>query len=69
MDIKEGDLVITLPKVEKVRAIIDKIGKGQVGVITSISSKFDEKTVYGVMIEGEIFFLFGDEIEKLEAEC
>ena len=69
MDIKEGDLVITLPKVEKVRAIIDKIGKGQVGVVTHISSKFDDKTVYGVMIEGETFFLFGDEIEKLEAEC
>jgi hypothetical protein len=69
MDIKEGDLVITLPKIEKVRAIIDKLGKGQVGVITHISSQFDDKTVYGVMIEGETYFLFRDEIEKLEEEC
>ena len=68
MEIREGDLVITLPKVEKIRAIIDKLGKGKIGVITSISSKFDEKTVYGVMIDGENYYLFGDEIEKLEGE-
>ena len=65
MELMEGDLVITLPQVEKIRAIIDKIGQGQVGVVTSISSKFDEKTVYGVLIDGEVYYLFGDEIEKM----
>ena len=68
MELMEGDLVITLPQVEKIRAIIDKIGQGQVGVVTSISSKFDEKAVYGVIIDGETYFLFGDEIEKLEGK-
>ena len=65
MELMEGDLVITLPQVEKIRAIIDKIGQGQVGVVTSISSKFDEKTVYGVLIDGEVYYLFEDEIEKM----
>ena len=66
MELMEGDLVITLPQVEKIRAIIDKIGQGQVGVVTSISSKFDSKTVYGVLIDGEVYYLFEDEIKKME---
>ena len=66
MEIKEGDLVVTLPRVEKIRAIIDKIGQGQIGVVTSVSSKFDSRLVYGVLIEGQEYFLFADEIEKLE---
>ena len=68
MELREGDLVVTLPKVEQIRAIIDKLGKGKVGVIMSISSKFDKKSVYGVLIDGETYFLFGDEIEKLEEQ-
>ena len=69
MELKEGDLVVTLPRVEQIRAIIDKLEKGQIGVITSISSKFDKKSVYGVLIDGETYFLFEDEIEKLEKKC
>ena len=69
MGLKEGDLIVTLPRVEKIRAIIDQIGKDQVGVITSISSKFDSKTVYGVLIDGEVYYLFEDEITKLENQC
>ena len=69
MELIEGDLVVTLPRVERIRAIIDQIGKDQVGVITSISSKFDNKTVYGVLIDGEIYYLFEDEIEKVEEKC
>ena len=68
MELKKGDLVVTLPKVEQIRAIIDKLGKGKIGVIMSISSKFDKKSVYGVLIDGETYFLFGDEIEKLEEQ-
>ena len=68
MELKEGDLIVTLPRVEKIRAIIDQIGKDQIGVVTSISSKFDSKTVYGVLIDGEIYYLFEDEITKLEKE-
>tara|TARA_Y100000034_G_C6556797_1_gene240775 strand:+ start:266 stop:472 length:207 start_codon:yes stop_codon:yes gene_type:complete len=68
MELNEGDLVVTLPRVEKIRAIIDQIGKDQVGVITSISSKFDSKIVYGVLIDGEVYYLFEDEITKLEKE-
>ena len=68
MELKEGDLIVTLPRVEKIRAIIDQIGKDQIGVVTSISSKFDSKTVCGVLIDGEIYYLFEDEITKLEKE-
>ena len=66
MDLKEGDLVVTLPRVEKIRAIIDKIGQGQIGVVISMNSRFDEKPVYGVLLDGEVYYLFEDEIEKLE---
>ena len=69
MGIKEGDLVITLPRVEKITAIIDQLGKGKVGVVTQTSSKFDNKTVYGVLIDGAVYYLFEDEIEKLEEKC
>ena len=66
MGLNEGDLVVPLPKVEKIRAIIDKLGSGKIGVIVSVSSKFDSKAVYGVLIDGEEYFLFEDEIIKVE---
>jgi hypothetical protein len=69
MEIKEGDLVVTLPKVEKIRAIVNKLNRGRVGVVTSVSSEFKGKLVYGVLIDGEEYFLFNDEIEKMEKEC
>jgi hypothetical protein len=68
VELREGDLVVTLPRVEKIRAIIDKIGQGQIGVVVSMSSRFDKKTVYGVLLEGIVYYLFEDEIEKLEEE-
>ena len=68
VELREGDLVVTLPRVEKIRAIIDKIGQGQIGVVVSMSSRFDKKTVYGVLLEGTVYYLFEDEIEKLEEE-
>ena len=69
MDLKEGDLVVTQPQVEKIRAIIDQLGKGRIGVVYSITSKFDNRTVYGVLIDGEVYYLFADEIKKLEDSC
>tara|TARA_Y100001937_G_C6986592_1_gene270187 strand:- start:135 stop:341 length:207 start_codon:yes stop_codon:yes gene_type:complete len=66
MELKEGDLVVTLARVEKIRAIVDQLKEGQVGVVTSISSKFAGKKVYGVLIDGHEYFLFEDEIEKME---
>tara|TARA_B100000424_G_C22728726_1_gene395290 strand:+ start:383 stop:586 length:204 start_codon:yes stop_codon:yes gene_type:complete len=66
MEIKEGDLVVTLPAVEKIKAIIKKLPTGAVGVVSSITPKFDRKTVYEVLIEGETYYLFEDEIQKLE---
>ncbi len=68
-EIVEGDLVITLAKVEKIRAIVDKLNEGQIGVVTSISSKFDGKLVYGVLIDGQEYFLFSDEVQKVEDKC
>ena len=69
MEIKEGDLVITLPRVERIRAILDRIVAGQIGVVTSVSSRFDGKWVYGVLIDGQEYFLFDDEVKKLEEKC
>ena len=69
MELKEGDLVVTLPKVEKIRAIIDKIGQGQIGVVVNMRSRVDKKTVYGDLLDGTIYYLFEDEIEKLEKKC
>jgi hypothetical protein len=66
MDLKEGDLVITLPKVEKIKAIVENMEPNKIGVITSVSSKFAGKEVYGVLIDGKEYFLFSDEIEKME---
>ena len=66
MEIKEGDLVVTLPRVEKIRAIVDRIQAGQIGVVTSVSSRFDGRWVFGVLIEGQEYFLFDDEVKKLE---
>ena len=68
MELKEGDLVVTLPKVEQIRAIIDKIGQGRIGVVISMSSRFDKKTVYGVLLEGDVYYLFEDEIAKVEEQ-
>ena len=69
MDLKEGDLVITLDKVEKIRAIIDEIKGGMIGVVVDDGAKFDNTSVYGVSINGRIYYLFEDEIEKLEEKC
>ena len=66
MEIKEGDLVVTLPRVEKIRAIVDRIQAGQIGVVTSVSSRFDGRWGFGVLIEGQEYFLFDDEVKKLE---
>ena len=69
MDLKEGDLVITLEKVESVKGILGEVKAGMTGVITATSSKFNKSVVYGVLINGREYFLFPDEIQKLEDEC
>lgn len=69
MDLKEGDLVITLKKVESVKGILGEIKAGMTGVITVTGSQFNNSIVYGVLIEGREYFLFTDEIEKVEDKC
>ena len=68
MDINKGDLVITLKKVESINAVVD-LKEGMTGVITSATSEFDKTRVYGVLINGREYYLFEDEIEKLEEKC
>lgn len=68
MALKKGDLVKTLPKVEKIKAVIGKIKGDMIGVIVETNPKFNSVQVYGVLIDGEIYFLFEDEVEKLEEE-
>tara|TARA_Y100001963_G_C6396285_1_gene272078 strand:+ start:54 stop:266 length:213 start_codon:yes stop_codon:yes gene_type:complete len=67
--LKRGDLVITLPKIGKVSAILGDLEEGLIGVIVETEPRFDNQKVYGVAINGRIYYLFEDEIEKLEAEC
>lgn len=68
-DLKEGDLVVTLEKVEKIRAIMGQIKAGEIGVITETSANFDKLRVYGVVIRNKIYYLFEDEFIKLEEKC
>jgi hypothetical protein len=67
--LKEGDLVVTLKKVERIRAIVGQLKEGEIGVISETSAHFDRMNVYGVAIKGRIYYLFEDEIEKLEEKC
>ena len=61
MDLKEGDLVVTLPKLDKVKSVIGKVGKDLVGVIVETTAHFDTMNVYGVLIDGSIYYLFEDD--------
>ena len=69
MDLKEGDLVITLVKVENIQAVIGELKEGMVGVVSYSEPKFNKQRVYGVVINGKLYYLFEDEIKKLEEEC
>ena len=64
--LSNGDLVVTLPKVEGIKAIARYLRRGMIGVIVDHSAKFNEVVVYGVAIEGKIYWLFEDEIKPLE---
>jgi len=68
MDLIEGDLVITLKKVESIQAIVD-LREGMTGVIVATTAEFDSVKVYGVLIEGREYYLFEDEIKRLEEKC
>jgi len=69
MELKEGDLVVTLERVDKVKSVLGKLGKDLVGVVVETSPRFDTMSVYGVLIDGEVYYLFEDEIEKVEEKC
>tara|TARA_R110002110_G_scaffold76975_1_gene202437 strand:- start:1597 stop:1806 length:210 start_codon:yes stop_codon:yes gene_type:complete len=69
MGLNKGDLVRTLPKVEKIKAVAGKLHSDMIGVIVETNPKFNNTQVYGVLLDGEVYFLFEDEIEKVEGEC
>ena len=69
MEINEGDLIITLPKVERIKAILGKVKAGMIGVVIETNPKFNGVKVYGVAINGIVYYLFEDEFKKLEEEC
>jgi hypothetical protein len=64
-----GDLVVTLPKVETITAISRSLTRGMIGVIVDHTARFNEVAVYGVSIDGDIYWLFEDEIKPLEEKC
>ena len=61
-----GDLVITLPKVEGIKAIASNLHRGMIGIVVDTSGRFNEVVVYGVAIDGFVYWLFEDEIKPLE---
>ena len=69
MELKEGDLVITLDKVENIRAIVGGVKSNALGVIVETSANFDTMNVFGILIDGQIYYLFEDEFKKVEEEC
>ena len=69
MELREGDLVVTLPKIESVRSVLGKVEGGMLGVIVETSANFDTMNVFGVLIDGQVYYLFEDEIEKVEEQC
>jgi len=68
MDIKQGDLIITLPSVSKIQAIVNLKG-GEMGIIVESGPIDTDLRVYGVLINEHLYYLFHDEFEKLEEEC
>jgi hypothetical protein len=68
-NLKEGDLVITLPQITSVKSIQGKLKEGMMGVIVETSANFDSMNVFGVIIDGQVYYLFEDEIEKVEKKC
>ena len=66
--LKEGDIIVTLPRVERITAVIGKLERGMIGVVVETNPKFNSVQVYGVLINGEIYYLFEDECEKVERE-
>lgn len=64
-----GDLVVTLPKVENIKAIARYLRRGMIGVIIDHTARFNDVVVYGVAIDGKVYWLFEDEIKPLEEKC
>ena len=67
--LSNGDLVVTLPKVEGIKAIAKHLRQGMIGVVVNHTARFNDVVVYGVAIEGKIYWLFEDEIKPLEDKC
>jgi hypothetical protein len=67
MAIKNGDLVITLPKIKEVQSIVN-LEAGQMGFVVEIEHGA-QSTVYGVIIDSKKYYLFDDEIKKMEEKC
>ncbi len=64
--LEEGDIIVTLPKVERIQAIIGRLERGMIGVVVETNPRFNNVQVYGVLVNGEIYYLFADEIQKVE---
>jgi hypothetical protein len=68
MELKLGDLIITLPRVSKIQAVVNLTG-GEMGIIVEKGPEGSDMPVYGVIINEQLYYLFEDEFEKLEEKC
>lgn len=66
MVIEIGDIVTCREKVEMVTAIYPRLKEGDIGIVVDASPEFSDYKVYGVVINGNTYYLFADEIEKIE---
>jgi len=64
-----GDLVITLPEVEKINSLTMSLVRGTIGIIVEHTAKLGHVVVYKVSIDDKLYYLFEDEIKKLEEKC
>ena len=70
MGIDTGDLVVLLPKIERIRTFIGEgLCRGMLGIVIDCNASFNAVRVYGVAVQGNVYYLFEDEIEKLEEPC
>jgi hypothetical protein len=49
-----------------VTAIYPRLKAGDIGIVIDASPEFSDYKVYGIVINGNTYYLFADEIEKIE---
>jgi len=68
MVIEIGDVIACRKKVESISSLYPHLKEGDIGIVIDTAPEFNNLKVYGVVISGQTYYLFQDEIEKIETE-